>query len=193
MISLLKGKIVSLYEGETIIMTSAGVGYSVFINPATREKLKEGEEVEILTYLAVRENAMELFGFLTPGEKDLFLKFLDVSGIGPRSALHLLSLGSVEEITGAIGKGDVEYLTKVSGVGKKTAERIVVELKNKVNKQIGHGLESDNLEWSLGDVVDGLLTLGYSPSEARDVAKKLEPGSKTSQQLLKEALRMLSR
>lgn len=176
-----------------VIMISAGVGYSVFINPATREKLKEGEEVEILTYLAVRENAMELFGFLTSGEKDLFLKFLDVSGIGPRSALHLLSLGSVEEITSAIGKGDVEYLTKVSGVGKKTAERIVVELKNKVNKQIGHGLESDNLEGSLGDVVDGLLTLGYSPSEARDVVKKLDPGSKTSQQLMKEALRMLSR
>jgi len=193
MISLLKGKIVSLYEGEMVIMISAGVGYSVFINPATREKLKEGEEVEILTYLAVRENAMELFGFLTSGEKDLFLKFLDVSGIGPRSALHLLSLGSVEEITSAIGKGDVEYLTKVSGVGKKTAERIVVELKNKVNKQIGHGLESDNLEGSLGDVVDGLLTLGYSPSEARDVVKKLDPGSKTSQQLMKEALRMLSR
>lgn len=193
MISLLKGKIISLNENEAVIMTPAGVGYSVFINPTTREKLKEGEERELLTYLSVRENAMELFGFLTTGEKNLFLKFLDVSGIGPRSALHLLSLGSVEEIATAIAKGDVTYLTKVSGVGKKTAERIVVELKNKITKQIGASLDADHLEGSLGDVVGGLLSLGYSAVEAREAVKKLDPVNKTSEQLLKEALRMMSK
>ncbi len=193
MISLVKGKVINLEESEVTILTQSGVGYNIFVNPLTREKLVQGSEAEILTYLSVRENALELFGFLTTKEKELFLKFLDVSGIGPRSALHLLSLGTVEEITNAIGKGDVTYLTKVSGVGKKTAERIVVELKNKVNQRIGHTLESDALEGSLGDVVDGLLSLGYSASEAREVVKKLDPTNKNSQQLLKEALRMLSR
>ncbi len=187
MISYLQGKIISKNNNKITILTASGVGYQVNLPLFLFLELKLNQEVEMNIYLAVRENALELYGFQNLEQKDLFMKFLDVNGIGPKSALHLLSLGTVKEISSAIARGDVSYLTKVSGVGKKTAERIVVELKSKMGER-GIGKEESGSE-QLGEVVDALVSLGYSKEEARQMVKDLESEGKTSEELLKSALR----
>jgi Holliday junction DNA helicase RuvA len=189
MISLLEGMIQSAGNGEAIVMTPGGVGYKIFASPRLLDRCTVGSRVVVDTYLIVREDTLDLFGFADTKEKELFKNFLSVSGVGPKTALHLLALGSVSEITTAIGRSDIEYLTKVSGIGKKTAERIVVELKTKLGEaSIGNQESPELMGGTLADVVDGLIALGYSATEARDVAKTLTPTGKTSEQLLKEAL-----
>ncbi len=192
MISYITGKIINKDNNKITVLTTGGVGYEINLPPFLFLELKNNQEVELNVYLAVRENSLELYGFKSLDQKDLFLKFLDVSGIGPKSALHLLSLGTVEEISGAIARGDVEYLTKVSGVGKKTAERIVVELKSKIQSS-KFGVQSGEMSGNLGEVVDALVSLGYSKDEVRQVAKGLSGENKKSEDLLKEALKLLSR
>jgi Holliday junction DNA helicase RuvA len=190
MISFIQGKIINKTENSLTILTNGWVGYEVNLQSSKLALLKVGEDTGLHTYMSVRENAMELFGFETMPEKELFLKFLSVSGVGPKTALHLISLGTVEEISGAIGRGDVTYLTKVSGIGKKTAERIVVELKSKMNSGLADSGVSSGV---LGDVVEALSGLGYSKEEAREAVKSLKTEDKTSEQLMREALKSLGK
>lgn len=195
MISLIQGTVVARGNEEMVVMTSGGVGYTLRASPAALVNAAPGAAVTVETYLVVREDALELFGFATAAEKELFKSFLTVSGVGPKTALHLLALGSVEETTLAIGRGDLEYLTKVSGIGKKTAERIVVDLKSKVAKGLKEsGIASAESEMKTDaqtDVIDALVTLGYSVLDAREAVKKLDPTGKNSEQLLREALRSM--
>jgi len=192
MIAILKGKILANEKGEVVVMTPGGVGYRVFMNLASSGRWNLGDEVEIPTYLAVRENALDLYGFENEAERYLFLKFLDVSGIGPKTALHLLSLGSVKEISTAIGRGDADYLKKVSGIGGKTAERIVVELKGKMNFMFGEERAGQSEESAgLGDVIDALVAMGYSAQQARETVKKVDAKDKTSEQILREVLKRM--
>lgn len=188
MISAILGKVISNNGPELVVMTAGGVGYKILVNSAKSDRWPTGTEVQILTYMAVREDAMELYGFGSEAERQLFLKLLSVSGIGPKSALHVLSLGDVEEINSAISKGDVDYLTKVSGIGKKTAERIVVELKSKmvdINSVLcGTGSK-------VGEVIEGLISLGYLASDAREAVNGLP--DLPSEQLIREALKRLSK
>jgi Holliday junction DNA helicase RuvA len=190
MIALIQGKILSKTDKTMVIMTAGGVGYKVMASPSVLGMAVVGSDITLDTYLSVKEDALDLFGFGSVAEKELFKNFLTVSGVGPKTALHLLSIGSVEEITLAIGRGDLEYLTKVSGVGKKTAERLIVELKSKVAKGMsdaGVVIKND----ALSDVIDALITLGYSVLEARDVVKAIDPKGKNSEQLLREALKSI--
>lgn len=191
MISLISGKIINKDNNKVCVLTTGGVGYEVNLPPFLFLELKNNQEVELNVYLAVRENSMEFYGFKDLAQKDLFLNFLNVNGIGPKSALHLLSLGTVEEISSAIARGDVDYLTKVSGVGKKTAERIVVELKSKIKDS--RLKINENESGQLGEVVDALTSLGYSKDEARQAVKGLSGREKSSEKLLREALKLLSR
>lgn len=173
-------------------MTSGGVGYKIMVSPSAAKLCTPNSELTLDTYLVVREDALDLFGFGSLAEKELFKQFLSVSGVGPKTALHLLELGSVEEITLAIGRGDVAYLTNVSGIGKKTAERIVVDLKSKVKNQLA--MSSVQLTSSTDaqtDVMDALVTLGYSVLQAREAVQKIDASGKTSEQLLREALRVI--
>ncbi len=193
MIALISGRVVSNSNSETIIMTAGGVGYRVMVSPGAAKLCIIGDEVNLETYLVVREDVLDLFGFANESEKKLFKNFVSVSGVGPKTALHLLSLGSVAEIALAIGRGDLEYLTKVSGIGKKTAERIVVELREKMSKeQKSFGeeiLSTDNA--AVVDAIEALITLGYSVLQAREVVKQIEVKNKTSEQLLREALQKI--
>lgn len=173
-----------------VVMTDGGVGYRVMTSPSAFQIAIVGQVVTLDTFLSVKEDALNLFGFASSAEKVLFKTLLTVSGVGPKTALHFLSLGSVEEITMAIGRGDIEYLTKVSGIGKKTAERIVVDLKSKVAKGMKDvGVHLPPANDAVTDVIDGLITLGYSVLTAREVVQKLDTAGKTSEQLLREALR----
>lgn len=192
MISLIKGKIIENNGEQITVMTSGGVGYEIAVNTNGASFFKVNMETEVLTYMSVRENAVDLFGFKNKEEKSLFEKFLLVSGVGPKTALRILSLGSVGEISSAIARSDVAYLTKVSGMGKKTAERLVVELKNKV----GGTMELNSAEGyshEMGDVIEGLMSLGYSGVQARDTVQRLQGTGKTSEQLMKEALKILGK
>ena len=188
MISVVTGTILAKNANTLTVLTSGGVGYEIMINMSSAKALQTGEQATVLTYLAVRENALELYGFANTQEKSLFEKFLLVSGIGPKTALHLLSLGTVQEISTAISRGDLTYLTKVSGIGRKTAERILVELKSKMASDATGLGEFDG---ALADVIEGLGALGYSVAEARDAVKDLDVMDKTSEQLLKEALQRI--
>lgn len=186
MISLLQGKIVSNKNGQVLLLTPGGVGYSVYGSLSGLKKWKVGDEESLLTYLVVRENAMELYGFVDEAERELFLRLIQVSGVGPKTALHILSLGTTSEIGSAIARGDLNYLTKVSGIGRKIAERIVVELKDKVLVSLSDNKEE--ISGVLGDVVEGLVSLGYAANDAREIVKKINAQGKTTEQILKEAL-----
>ena len=197
MIGYIKGKLLEV-ENNQLIITVGGavgpahegcVGYAVTVpGEASYVALVVGSEVEFFIYTHVREDALELFGFLTRLEKSLFLTLLQVNGIGPKSALGILSGASPADLLRAIMDGDKAFLTRVPGIGKKTAERILVELKNKVGTG-STGLE--DMEGALGDVVEGLAALGYSFIEAREAVKNLDVKGKTSEQLLKEVLQRI--
>ncbi len=186
MISLLQGKIINNKNGQVLVMTAGGVGYSVYGSLSGLKKWKAGSEETVLTYLVVRENALDLYGFVDEAERDLFLHLIQVSGVGPKTALHILSLGTTAEIGSAISRGDLNYLTKVSGIGKKTAERIIIELRDKVSVSFGDSKEE--VSGVSSDVVEGLVSLGYAANDAREVVKKINVQGKTTEQVLREAL-----
>jgi Holliday junction DNA helicase RuvA len=141
------------------------------------------------THLVVREDALEIFGFLSEEELELFKLLISVSGIGPRSALGVLALDAPEKLVHAIGKGDVGYLTKVSGVGKKSAEKIVLEIRDKVSL-----LSFDDTPISGGEeeTLEVLLALGYRREEAREALRAISSDLETRDERIKEALKLLS-
>ena len=188
MISRIEGTVLHLTEKFAILDVS-GVGYKVFILPESIGKCKLGDKTSFWTYLAVRENSLDLYGFKTIEELSFFELLLEVSGIGPKSALSILGVASIETLQKAIGTSDTSYLTKVSGIGRKTAERIVIELRDKL-KAYGGKDGSASLR-DEGDVIEVLKSLGYSQAEARDVLKKIPETIGDTKARIKEALRIL--
>jgi len=185
MIGHLSGKIIHS-DFKYVILDVAGVGYKINTNTATLSKTGS-ETAEFWTYLAVRENALDLYGFRTKEELDFFELLISVSGIGPKSALGILSIASLSNLRQAISTGDTGHLTKVSGIGKKMAEKIVVELKDKMD-----GEESTELTLS-GDIdaLEALKSLGYTERESREALKKVT-GADGAGEKVKKALKLLS-
>jgi Holliday junction DNA helicase RuvA len=174
MISFLHGKLVEALPTQVTVDVS-GVGYEALIPLSSFDKLPQpGQSVKLLTQLVVREDAHTLYGFMTSEERDLFrLLVHTVSGIGPKTALNVLSGISVTAFRGAVANGDLKALSQISGVGKKTAERIVVELKDKIGMagaweaaSAKHGLSAD--EQRINDAVLALVALGFRQIEAHD-------------------------
>lgn len=190
MIKHLSGTVLKKELGSVIVDVS-GVGYCVHVSNATLSDIapETGSPVSLWTHLAVRETSMELFGFADREELSLFEMLIDVSGIGPRSALAILSLATVETLRTAIGAGDLAYLTKVSGIGKKTAEKIVLELRDKIGNV---GATAPELKED-GDVIEVLMSLGYSRDDARDAVRKIPTTTEAigTSARVKEALRIL--
>jgi holliday junction DNA helicase RuvA len=189
MISHLTGTIFEKEPGA-LILDAAGVGYRVHVSSATFAALpvESGASVSLYIHMAVREDSMDLYGFTDRDERSLFEMLLSVSGIGPKSALAVLSLAGATTLRTAIAKNDVSYLTKVSGIGKKTAEKIILELKDKMGSYAGIGpeLRED------ADVVEVLVSLGYSRDEAREVVKRLPEEAAGTSSRVKEALKLLA-
>ncbi len=187
MIGHLTGNVTAVRTGYAIV-TAAGVGYKVF---ATRElllTLKQDSEISVWTHLAVRESILDLYGFSNEEELRLFELLLTVSGIGPKSALAILDIASVETLRSAISASNASYLTKVSGIGKKTAEKIVLELRDKVGAGVdgsGATLHGDE------EALEAMRALGYSQGEARDALRKVPQEIERSNERLREALRIL--
>jgi len=190
MIAYLEGKII--YSTEKFLIINTGtVGYKVSATAETITAYPEGSDAALFIYTAVRENSIDLFGFSSPKELSFFELLLDVSGIGPRSALGIIALAPIDTIKRAIATGDVGYLNKVSGIGKKTAEKIIIELRDKLqNYKEGDGTPSTLREE--GDILEALKSLGYSQNEARDALKQVPITFDGTNARIKEALRILS-
>ena len=191
MISFLKGKII--FKGERfLVIDVGGVGYRVFVGPDVLRKAKCKEQFKLWTHLHLREDIQELYGFLEYAELDFFETLIQISGIGPKSALGVLNVAPLDTLKSAIAAGDTSYLTQVSGIGKKIAEKIILELRDKLGK-IGFGGEENIFLKDEGDVLKALRTLGYSYQEAREVIKQLPSNVIGTQERVKEALRILGK
>ncbi len=191
MIRKLGGKLAEILEGAVVIDVN-GVGYLVATNQLpTNSKL--GNEITLHTYLAVRENALDLYGFSTRDELEIFELLITLPKIGPKSALQILSQADIELLKKAVLNNDATYLSKMSGIGKKTAEKIVLELGDKFAKRFDTAVaigQTGNSDAS--DVIDALVTLGYPLSDARSIVQKLPPDI-SANDAIKEALRQLGK
>jgi len=191
MIRQLRGQLSEILEGA-VVLDVAGVGYLVATNQLPAAS-KLGSEVTLHTYLAVRENVLDLYGFSTRDELEIFEFLITLPKIGPKSALQILSQAEIELIKNAVLNNDAAYLSKMSGIGKKTAEKIVLELRDKFTKRFDTATaigQTGNSEAS--DVIDALVTLGYPLSDARNIVQKLPPNI-SANDAIKEALKQLGK
>ncbi|HEU0086009.1 MAG TPA: Holliday junction branch migration protein RuvA [Candidatus Paceibacterota bacterium] len=186
MIGSIKG-IITQKSDKYVLVETSGVGYKITVSAETLSKIgKVGDEAFFWIHTHVREDALDLFGFIENEDLSFFEMLLNVPGIGPRSALAILGIASPDTLRKAIGSGDTNYLTKVSGIGRKTAEKIVLELRDK----IGSAGENPSLQGEL-DVLEALKSLGYRENEAREALKKVSPDGDTNKKI-KEALKILN-
>lgn len=187
MIAQISGRVIEQGVDRVVVFT-AGVGYEVIVPQPLLEQLSVGSDVTLLTHHHVRENSQELFGFTQSPAKELFELLLSVSGVGPKGALAVMGLGDQSKIRQAIGAGDIAWLAAASGVGKRTAERITVELKDKVGViggQVAGGLAVGD------DARSALMALGYTASQASHALAEIEAELPTEERV-RQALKLLS-
>jgi len=191
MISYLQGTILEKNH-KSIILLVNNIGYKIFITPTLLDKLKPNQTLELFTYLRHKDDGMDLYGFTTKNKLDFFEILLTISGVGPKSALGILEVASLTQIKKAILRDDPSLLYKVSGIGKKTAERIVVELKNKLDS-----LPITDKEISLTDsdteVFDALVGLGYQERDVRQALKQLPETITSTNDKIKHSLKYLGK
>ena len=199
MIAFLRGKL-AFVEGQTLTLDVNGVGYSLLVPTSVTAKLPEiGEEIFIYTYLVLRDDNVQLYGFLSKEELFLFTKMLGVSGIGPKNALSVISTYDPDEISCIVVNKDTADLSKVPGIGRKTADRIILELKDKLKtidkKVAGKKLSEHYIENSAaGEAIEGLKVLGYSNKEAKEAVYKAIEAEELNDtaELIKKALKYLA-
>lgn len=190
MISFLNGTIEMKGE-KFVVVNVAGVGYKVFASSETLHKIPEkGAGVKIWTHQHVREDSLELYGFLHFAELELFETLIAISGIGPKSALGVLAVAPVDTLKKAIASGDTSYLTRVSGIGRKTAEKIILELREKMAGRGVEVMEAPELKEET-DALDALAQIGYSQREAREALQRVPKEIKGAEKRIKEALKKL--
>lgn len=189
MIAKLKGKIEFIKDDYAVVDVN-GVGYKVYLSNLTLGKIAGSENIELFIHTHVREDILALYGFLSNEELDMFELLISVSGIGPRSAIGILSIADPKTIRTAILNEDPSILTKVSGVGKRTAERVIVELKNKV-ADLTIGEKEEVVADS--DALEALASMGYSVTEARKALKNVSKNVKDVGERVKLALKNLGR
>jgi Holliday junction DNA helicase RuvA len=176
-----------------IVVMCAGVGYEIDVPMSTFYHLpRTGENVELLTHQVVREDAHLLFGFLTASERTAFRQLLKISGVGPKVALSVLSGLSVEDLSAAVASQDAARLTKVPGVGKKTAERLVLELRDRLPVSVAASVARGGASVANGDVTNALLGLGYNEREASAAVKQL-PADLPLTDAIRQALKLLAK
>ena len=195
MIDQISGKIISINENY-VVLAVGGFGIKVNISAAFASKLVNENLITLVTYLNVREDALDLYGFKNESERNLFLMLISISGIGPKLAVSILSWVEIEELKSNILSGDIKSLTSIPGVGAKTAKRIIIELKDKLSKTTTTELGfEDNFGSKISkDVLSALVGLGYSESIAIDAIKRINPANsnKSIESLIKEALKILN-
>ena len=192
MISFIKGKVEDRYE-NAVIIENHGIGYEIFVSTPTLRWLNEGEEAALYTYLSVKEDGIALFGFSSKEERDVFLSLLTISGVGPKLAISVLSGIALEELVHAIATANVKALSSIKGIGKKTAERIVLELKDKLKPM--HWEEAEQSESISQDMKDeaviALSALGFTKNEAVRAISRLQKTYTDVNDLISDALRSM--
>lgn len=190
MIGMLTGKL-ALRDGSSIIMDVNGVGYKVLASSQIHASSHIGDTLTIFIHTHVREDALDLFGFQTSNDLKVFELLISVNGIGPKTAMGIFSVGSREEILRAIQKADVDFFTGVPRLGKKNAQKIIIELKNK----LGSTEELDLTEGGEGvsDVVTALTGMGFSEKEARTAVKEIGESGKSTSEKVRLALKALGK
>ncbi|RJQ37230.1 Holliday junction branch migration protein RuvA [Candidatus Parcubacteria bacterium] len=208
MIAAIEGTVVMTGERSIILETAGGVSYRVFASPETLRKIPRKSQkinpaprlgtgpsapvrVKLWTHLYQREDTAELYGFLEFAEMEFFETLIAIQGIGPKSGLGIMAVASLDTLKQAIAAGDTSYLTKVSGIGRKTAEKIILELRDKM---AGRGviMSAPKLKEE-SDALDALVTLGYSQSEARDALAAIPQGVEGASARVKAALKNLGK
>ncbi len=189
MIYSLKGLLV-LKHDNFFVLDIGNVAFKIRTSHSALRSLPQaGETVNVVTHLHVREDALELYGFLNPAELELFELLIGVSGIGPKSALGILGIEEIEKLKAAISEGRPELLTKASGVGRKTAERVILELRTKLQQEgsaaIVGVMESDQ------DIIEALANLGYTKSQAKDALLRVGSDIVGMEKRIKAALQFL--
>ena len=202
MISYVRGELASV-EPDKAVVDVGGVGYGVFMPQQALSMLPSpGSEVKLYTYLNVKEDAMQLFGFLTKDDLEIFKLVIGVSGIGPKGGLNILSCMTPDDLRFAIMSGDAKAISAAPGIGKKTAEKLILELRDKVDIETvlyhaAHG--NDTVQVTSGaaessmqaEAVQALTALGYGNAESLRAVKKTSPNCQTVEDILKEALKYL--
>ncbi len=192
MIAHLRGIVIEKTVGSVII-EAGGVGYEVVLAAADHGRLVQGEEASLYIYEQIREDAHNLYGFSDVASKHFFEQLLSISGIGPKVAINVLSSATLDQLQSAIAGGDPEILRGVAGIGKKTAERIVVELKNKMDSLgILAGSQAGTAVSSTDTAYQALIGLGYTPSQAAEALRGIPDDIVGEQARVKAALKQLS-
>jgi len=195
MIDQISGKIISINDNY-VVLAVGGLGIKVNISANFASKLVNEDLITLVTYLNVREDALDLYGFKNDSERNLFLMLIAISGIGPKLAVSILSGVELEELKSNILSGDINSLISIPGVGAKTAKRIIIELKDKLSKTTTTelGFEENFGSKTSKDVLSALVGLGYSESMATEVIKRINPANpdKSIESLIKEALKILN-
>ncbi|MDF2929277.1 Holliday junction branch migration protein RuvA [Anaerospora sp.] len=194
MIGYIKGQVSHLFS-DFCFVDVQGVGYRVFVPNSTRQKLSTGMTVVLFTHLNVREDAMLLYGFITQEEYELFLHLISVTGIGPRVALGILSAANPEGFRLAVSQKNISMLTKIPGIGKKTAERLILELQDKLGAggqaepAAGQAVISPMADDVQAQALQALVALGYNQGEIAPIMRKAGSDVKSVEDLIKLALR----
>lgn len=195
MIGYIKGNVLSANEG-TVILENNGVGYEITCSSAVYSKLLSNSKGEVYTYLAVRDDGISLYGFENLEEKAMFLKLISVSGVGPKMGITILSGLKLSDLAAYIANSDVKSLSKIKGLGKKTAERIILELREKITQT--YSVDTDTSEdiacvvadKDNEDAIIALMSLGFTKAEcARAVKEAKESGAKSIEQLISYAIK----
>ena len=204
MISYIRGELCDIEEQKAIVDVN-GVGYGIYMPQQALSLLPPmGQQVKIHTYLNIREDAMQLFGFLTKEDLNVFRLLIGVNGIGPKAGLNILSCLSPDELRFAVLSGDAKAISATPGIGKKTAEKLILELKDKLNiedmlEHAAHGGDSEDLASGTdtasntmqAEAVQALTALGYGSAESLRAVKKSSPVCSSVEDILKEALKFL--
>ena len=184
MIARLTGRVIEREE-KALIIDVSGIGYRVAVLGKTRERAKKDTEVVLLIHHHVSDSAQDLYGFNNKEQLEYFRMLLSVPSIGPKTALGILEAAPPSVLEQAVAENDITLLTKVSGVGKKTAERLLVELKTKIKSPKKTKLASG----IAGEVVDALVSIGFSSAQAREKAANLSKSVRTVEEAVREALK----
>ncbi|MDE7417929.1 MAG: Holliday junction branch migration protein RuvA [Lachnospiraceae bacterium] len=200
MYAYIKGEIVDITE-DNLVLECNNIGYNIRIPLSVAQRLPgTGATVKIYTYTSVREDAFQLFGFLSKDDLEIYKKLIAVNGIGPKGALSILSAMSADDLRFAILSGDAKAISKAPGIGNKSAERIILELRDKVHltsdttssEQIA-GIDTQSGSEAKNEALEALVSLGYSPSEALKALKQIEiTDDMDSGAVLKQALKIIS-
>ena len=196
MIAYLKGSVLYAGENNVLVLENGGIGYEITCSSAAFTRLLAAKGGEVFTYLAVREDGVSLYGFDSIAEKNMFLKLITVSGVGPKMGITVLSGMSLNDLAFAIAASDIKSLSRIKGLGKKTAERIVLELREAIG-EVGEAASSNGaaapaakLSGDGEDAIIALMGLGYSRTQAASsVQAAIESGAKGLENVIREALR----